>query len=95
MHNLRPLTHNFSKQQGKRFLACWSCQNGLFRRGEKNYASKMMPFDAAPGASSQCSMNGYVSKNNVFSFCERTALVEKNSSMLLGKFMWQSQFSAI
>jgi len=67
MHNQRLLTHNFSKQQGKRFLVCWSCQNGLFRRSTKIYASKMMTFDAAPEAVSQCSMNGYMSENNVFS----------------------------
>jgi hypothetical protein len=52
----------------------------------------MTTFDGAPEAPSQRSMNGYVSENNVFSFCERMALVEKNGSILLGKFMWQSLF---
>lgn len=89
----RTLTYNFSKQQGKHFLACRERQNGLFRASVNFYASKMTTFDAPLGASSQRSMNGYVSKSNVFSFCEKTALVEKNSSMSLGKFMWQNQFT--
>jgi hypothetical protein len=39
-------------------------------------------------------MNGYGSENSAFSFCKRTALIEKNGSMLPGKFMWQNQFTA-
>jgi predicted metal-binding protein len=93
MHNQRTLTHNFSLQQVKCFLACRERQNGLFRQSEKNYATKMMTFEDASEASSRCHMNGYVSENGVFLFCKRMALVEKNGSMLLGKFMWQSQFS--
>jgi hypothetical protein len=95
MHNQRALTHNFSLQQVEHLLVCQERQNGFFRQGEKNYASKMTTFKAAPEASSRCHMNGYASENNVFSFCERMALVEKNGSMLLGKFMWQSQFDAV
>ena len=54
----------------------------------------MKTFGAAPQASSRCHMNDYVSENSVFLFCKRMALVVKNGSILLGKFMWQSQFSA-
>jgi hypothetical protein len=66
MHNQRTLTHNFSLQQVKCFLACRERQNGLFRQSEKNYASKTTTFDAAPEASSRYHMNGYVSENGVF-----------------------------
>ncbi len=91
---MRTLTHNFSKQQAKRFLACWDRQNDLLSICKKIYASKMKTFGAAPQASSRCHMNDYVSENSVFLFCKRMALVVKNGSILLGKFMWQSQFSA-
>ncbi len=48
-----------------------------------------MRFETPSGASSLSSMNGYVSENSVFLFCERMVLVEKNGLMLLGKFIWQ------
>jgi len=92
MYNQHALTHNFSLQQVKRFLACREYQNSLFRKSAKIYASKMMTFEAPPEGASQCHMNGYVSENSVFSFCERMALVEKNGSMLLGKVMSQDHF---
>jgi hypothetical protein len=52
-----------------------------------------MRFKTASEASSLGSMNGYVSENTVFSFCVRMALVEKNGSMLLGKFMSRDHFT--
>ena len=88
------LTHIFSVQQKKHLFEHQDRQNSLFRQCEKIYVSKMMRFETASGASSLISMNGYVSENSVFLFCERMAVVEKNGSMLLGKFMRQSQFDA-
>jgi hypothetical protein len=48
----------------------------------------MTSFDIASGAPSWHYMNGYESENTVFSFCSVIALVEKNTFMLSGKFMW-------
>jgi hypothetical protein len=89
MQNQHTLTRNFSLQQAKHFLACWDRQNDLFRQSEKNYAAEKMRFETPSGVSPLSSMNGYVSENGVFFFCERMALVEKNGLMLLGNFMIQ------
>lgn len=49
---MRTLTHNFSKQQAKHFLACWDRQNDLLSIYKKIYVSKMKTFGAAPEAPS-------------------------------------------
>ena len=53
--------------------------------------SEIASFDAALGAPSGTTMKNYVSENTSFAFCVVTASVEKNRSMLFGKFIWQSQ----
>ena len=67
--------------------------NGLFHIGAKFYGTEKMRFETACGEASLGNMNGYAEDLSVFSFYERMTLVEKNGSMLLGKFMSQDHFT--
>jgi len=93
VHFWQSLTQFFSRQQTKRFLAHRDRVNGLFHISAKFYGTEKMRFETASGEASLGSMNGYASEKCVFSFYERMLLVEKNGSMLLGKFMCRDHFT--
>lgn len=48
-----------------------------------------MLFDTPSEASSSRRMNGYASENDAFFFCLVSKTLEKNGSLLPGKFMGQ------
>jgi len=82
---MHTLTHNFSLQQAKRFLACWDCQNRLFRTFAKFYVSKMTYFHAASEAPSQRHMKGYASESASFSFGSANVQAENVTQCCLEK----------
>ncbi len=82
---MHTLTHNFSLQHAKRFLACALCQNSLFRTFAKFYVSKMTPFHVASEAPSQHHMKDYASERASFSFCMTNVQAENVTQCCLEK----------
>jgi hypothetical protein len=95
MRNQRTLSHNLIWQQTTRFGLSPDSTNGLFHAFVKFYVSKMTPFDTTQRSVFMALHENLCVRNALFSFCSANVLAEKDCSMLLGKFMWQSQSDAV